>query len=76
MQSEHMVPVINPISNWIFSSNPTDIVLTMANGQILFEKINGQESYKTIDIEHVKQAAQKAIEDMMTASDYKPATKW
>ena len=76
MQSEHMVPVINPISNWIFASNPTDIVLTMANGKILFEKKGNEELFRTLNIIEVKMKAQKAIDDMMSKSNYKPKQFW
>lgn len=72
MQSEHMVPVINPVSNWIFASNPTDIILTMANGKVLFEKKGNEEIFKTLNVIEVKNKAQHAIDDMMSKSNYKP----
>ena len=64
-------PVINPISNWFFSSNMSDIVLTMANGRILYQKSNGQDVFPTLDIERIKKQSQRAIEEMMVKSNYK-----
>ena len=72
LDSINNTPVINPISNWFFSSNISDIVLTMANGRILYQKTNGQDFFPTLDIDSVKKQAQQAIESMMTLSNYKP----
>lgn len=70
LHSVNNTPIIHPVSNMFFSSNTTDIVLTMADGKILYEKIEGKESFKTINIEEIKKKAQQAIEDMMSKADY------
>ena len=70
MNSVNNTPIIHPLSNMFFSSNATDIVLTMADGKILYEKIDEKESFKTINIEEVKKKAQQAIEEMMSKADY------
>lgn len=72
LNSANMLPVINPISNWMFASNPSDIELTMANGKILFRKRDGKEEYFTLNIEQIKKQAQKAIDEMMSVSNYIP----
>lgn len=72
LNSLNTIPIINPISNWIFSSNPMDIHLTMANGKILFRKVDGKEEFPTLQISVIKKQAQKAIDDIMIKSDYTP----
>ncbi len=72
LNSANTLPIINPISNWIFASNPADVELTMSNGRILFRKKNGKEEFLTLNIEQIKDQAQNAIEDMMSASNYTP----
>lgn len=74
LHSVNNTPIIHPLSNMFFSSNSTDIILTMADGKILYEKIEGKESFKTINIEEIQKKAQQAIEQMMSIADY-TATK-
>lgn len=76
LNSSNTVPVINPISNWFFASNSSDIVLTMANGKILFEKKGQEELYPTLNLDKIKIEAQQTTEDMMAKSDYKPRQAW
>lgn len=72
LDSLNTIPIISPISNWIFSSNPTDIHLTMANGKILFRKEGEKEEFPTLNVKEIKKKAQQAIDDMMNKSDYTP----
>ena len=55
----HMRPVHDLINNIVYSASGSDIVLTMADGKVLYE--NGE--YKTIDIEKTLYEA-----DRMTAN--------
>ncbi|MDH5404872.1 MAG: amidohydrolase [Candidatus Heimdallarchaeota archaeon] len=68
LSSVNNTPVINPISNWIFSSYGNNINMTIANGTILYE--NGE--FMTLDIADIKTKAQKSIERMMSSADYNP----
>ena len=43
----HMYPVHDLINNLVYSASGSDVVMTMADGKVLYE--NGE--YKTIDIE-------------------------
>lgn len=68
LNSVNTTPIINPLSNWLFSAHPSDIKMTMADGNILYE--NGE--FKTLNIQKVKSDAQIAIDDMMERADYIP----
>ena len=46
----HLVPCHNTVSNIVYSSRGSDVVMTMVAGRILYE--NGE--FKTIDIERIK----------------------
>jgi 5-methylthioadenosine/S-adenosylhomocysteine deaminase len=58
------VPIINPLSNFVYASNGSNIVLTACNGKILYE--NGL--FTTLSIEELKIKAQKITERMIQAS--------
>ncbi|MFW9994582.1 MAG: amidohydrolase [Candidatus Odinarchaeota archaeon] len=58
------VPVINPLSTLVYAANQSNIVLTVCNGQILYE--NGE--FLTLSIEPLKEKAQKTAERMIQAS--------
>jgi 5-methylthioadenosine/S-adenosylhomocysteine deaminase len=68
LSSVNTTPIINPLSNWLFAAHPSEVVLTMANGKILYE--DGE--FKTLNIQDIKVKAQEAIEDMMQRSEYTP----
>jgi 5-methylthioadenosine/S-adenosylhomocysteine deaminase len=70
MNTVNNTPIINPVSNFMFSSNPSDVILTMANGKIIYEKQENKEIFYTLNINKVKHDAQKAIETMMKESNY------
>jgi 5-methylthioadenosine/S-adenosylhomocysteine deaminase len=54
----HLTPIHDILNTLIYSANGSDVVLTMADGKVLYE--NGQ--FYTIDIEKVKSYARKRIE--------------
>ena len=61
-------PIINPISNWIFSSSGSNIILTMSNGMVLYK----DRKFLTLDIIKTKNEAQKATDEMIDKSGYSP----
>lgn len=56
-----MKPAHSLINNLVYSASGSDVVLTMADGKILYE--NGE--YKTIDIEKTMYEAEKAAENII-----------
>ena len=56
MDTEHTVPSHDELANVVFSSQGSDVVLTMVDGKVLYK--NGE--YTTIDIEKVKYEAEKS----------------
>jgi 5-methylthioadenosine/S-adenosylhomocysteine deaminase len=59
-------PVIKPLSNWVFSGNTGNVAITMSNGKILFN--SGK--YLTLDIDKVKEDAQKTTNRMIDHAAY------
>ncbi|MHA1169863.1 MAG: amidohydrolase family protein [Candidatus Hodarchaeales archaeon] len=60
----NMVPVINPVSSFVYSSNPSNVVLTACNGKVLYE----QGKFTTLDLDSLKIEAQKAADRMIDSS--------
>ncbi len=60
------IPVIRPLSNWIFSGGNNNIALTMCNGKILYD----QGKFTTLDVERIKDDAQKSTNDMIRRANY------
>lgn len=56
--TEHTVPVNDALSNVIFASEGSDVVLTMVDGKVLYK--NGE--YTTLDIEKAKYNATKSTQ--------------
>ena len=63
-------PIINPLSNWVYSANSSNVALTMSNGKILYS----DNKFQTLNVERIKEQAQKSIERMMIESDYQKET--
>lgn len=59
----HMLPLIDPVSNVLFSSQSEDIVLNMVDGKVLYKK--GE--FATIDIEKVKFHAKRIAGEKLAA---------
>ncbi len=59
----HMHPVHNMLNNVVYSASGSDIIMTMADGRILYE--NGR--YYTIDIERVIYEAERATKKILNA---------
>ena len=57
----NMYPVHNMINNLVYSAAGSDIVLTMVDGNVLYE--NGE--YKTIDMEKTVFEAEKATKQIL-----------
>ncbi len=53
----HTLPVYNACDSFLYSTNSSNVVMTMVDGKILYE--NGE--YKTLDIEKVKHDFKKVI---------------
>ncbi|MHA2274444.1 MAG: amidohydrolase [Candidatus Kariarchaeaceae archaeon] len=62
----HTTPVINPLSNWIYSGNNQNVALTISNGKILYD----EGKFTTIDIDTVMESAQKSTDRMMSDANY------
>lgn len=58
-----MFPVYDMPTNLVYSANGADVVLTMCDGEVLYE--NGE--YKTIDIERTKYEVGRSIDEVLTA---------
>lgn len=59
----HMQPVHNLLNNMVYSASGSDVILTMADGTILYE--NGK--YFTIDLERVIYEVKRAAEKILRA---------
>ncbi len=66
LKNVNSIPVINPVSNWVFSSSSSNVVLTMADGKILYQDGN----YSTLNIDHVLEDASKSTQRMMKDANY------
>ncbi|MCY3413661.1 MAG: amidohydrolase [Candidatus Heimdallarchaeota archaeon] len=66
LSSVNMTPVINPLSNWIYSGNGSDVVLTMVNGKLVYQ--DGE--LLTLNERRIKESAQESTERMMADADY------
>ncbi|MHA2503246.1 MAG: amidohydrolase family protein, partial [Candidatus Kariarchaeaceae archaeon] len=60
-------PVIDPLSNLVYSISPTDCQLTISNGKILYQ--DGE--LTSIDLEPLLKKAQSVSERMIADADYK-----
>lgn len=58
MSLPNMQPVNNVISNIVYSANPSNVVMTMINGQILYENGN----FTTIDTERINSECNRLME--------------
>ena len=61
MDRPHLTPCVDPLSNLIFSAQAADVVLTMADGQILYE--NGE--FLTLDRERILREARRAAHRLL-----------
>lgn len=57
----HMYPVHDMLNNLVYSAQGSDVVLTMADGRVLYE--NGE--YRTIDIERAKFEVQRNTDGVL-----------
>ena len=62
----HTTPIINPVSNWVYSGNNQNVALTICNGKILYDE--GQ--FTTLNIDQVMDQAQKSTNRMMDDANY------
>ncbi len=62
----NMTPVINPLSNWIFSSTSDNVVLTMSNGKLVYQ----DNELLTLDRDKIMDSAQRSTDRMMQDADY------
>lgn len=60
-----MTPVHDIATNLIYSANGSDIVLTMCDGEVLYE--DGE--YKTIDVEKAKAEVKRGVSEVLEALD-------
>ncbi len=60
LNKAHLTPVLDPLSNLVYSAHGSDVQLTMSNGRILYE--NGQ--FQTLDIDKVLQSASASTREM------------
>ena len=58
----NMYPVHDLLNNLVYSASGTDVVMTMSDGEIVYE--NGE--YKTIDIEKAVSEADAAVKDILS----------
>ena len=61
LNQPNMHPIHKLTNNLVYSASGSDILLTMADGKVLYE--NGE--YKTIDIEKTVFEASKATENIL-----------
>lgn len=57
----HMLPLIDPISNLLYSANSRDILLNMVDGKVLYR----DGAFTTIDIEKIKHNATRIAEEKL-----------
>ena len=50
MDMIHTLPIYSPCDSFLYSSNSSNVMMTMVDGQILYE--NGE--FKTLDVEKIK----------------------
>ena len=62
----HTTPIINPLSNWVYSGNNQNVALTICNGKILFN----EGEFTTLNIDQVMDQAQKSTNRMMNDANY------
>ncbi|MCE7737244.1 MAG: amidohydrolase [Candidatus Heimdallarchaeota archaeon] len=62
----HTTPIINPLSNWIYSGNNQNVALTICNGKILYD----EGSFPTLDIDTIMSKAQESTNRMMSEANY------
>ena len=61
MDRPHLVPCIDPLSNLLYSAQAADVVMTMADGQILYE--NGD--FLTLDRDRILREARQAARRLL-----------
>ena len=61
MDRPHLAPCIDPLSNLLFSAQAADVVMTMADGQILYE--NGD--FLTLDRDRILFEARQAARRLL-----------
>ena len=61
MDRPHLTPCLDPLSNLLFSAQGSDVCMTMADGQILYE--NGE--YLTLDKDRILFEARRAAERLL-----------
>ncbi len=66
MDKVNTIPVINPLSNYVFSANTNNIAITMSDGKILYQ----EGRHTTIDVDRVREETQKSIDRMMLETNY------
>ena len=66
----HTTPVINPLSNWIYSGNNQNVALTISNGKILYD----EGKFTTLNIDEIMDQAQQSTNRMMDDADYTSRT--
>lgn len=59
--SANMQPIHNLLNNVVYSIAPTDLIMTIVDGKVLYEK--GE--YKTLDIERITFEVDKATKDIL-----------
>lgn len=64
----HTTPIINPVSNWVYSGNSQNVALTICNGKILYDEGN----FTTLNIDQIMDQAQDSTNRMMSDSNYTP----
>lgn len=62
LDAPNMMPVYDIASNIVLSATDSDIVMTIVDGEVLFEK--GE--FKTIDLEKTKRGTEEAIKDILS----------
>lgn len=54
-------PMLNPIYNVIFAGDGSNVVLTLCDGEIVYENVNGVDTWPNLDIDVIKaEVAQRA----------------
>lgn len=61
MDRPHLVPCIDPLSNLLYSAQAADVVMTMADGRILYE--NG--AFLTLDQDRILHEARQAVRRLL-----------
>ena len=58
-----MTPVFDIATNLVYSANGADVVLTMCDGEVLYE--DGES--KTIDVEKAKAEVKRSVSEVLAA---------